>query len=63
MSWFSDKRRRSAEEEAAQREAFVQRLREVLRIPPRAPDLVMALSEVAPPTATATDEGQQLRHP
>ena len=57
MSWFSDKRRRSAEDEAAQREAFVQRLREVLQLPPRAPDLVMALSEVAPPTPTATDEG------
>ena len=57
MSWFSDRRRRSAAEEAAQREAFVQRLREVLQIPPRAPDLVMAVSEVAQPTPTATDEG------
>ena len=62
MSWFSDKRRRSAEEQAAQREAFLQRLRQVLQLPPHATDLVMALSEVAPATATATDEGQQLRH-
>jgi hypothetical protein len=61
MSWFSDKQRPSGDEEAAEREAFVQRLRQVLQLPPHAPGPVTALSEVGPPTMTATDEGEQLR--
>ena len=61
MSWFSNTRRPSGDEEAAQREAFVQRLRQVLQLPPHAPDPVMAFSEVAPPTVIATDDGEQLR--